>query len=112
MSTLSGMQQLQRDPMGSLLPADDAALQSMARRELLGESPAEISLAELPGVRRAIARQQRDGRWKYPPGNQEVRSRAAYDQMETYRQLGVLVCKLGLDHRHPAVATAARFLSS
>ena len=106
MSTLSGMQRLQRDP------ADDAALQSMARSELLGESPAEISLAELPGVRRAIARQQRDGRRKYPPGIQEVRSRAAYDQMETYRQLGVLVCKLGLDHRHPAVAPAARFLSS
>ena len=50
MSTLSGMQQLQRDPMGSLLLADDAALQSMARRELLGESPAEISLAELPAL--------------------------------------------------------------
>ena len=45
-------------------------------------------------------------------GNPKIRSRTAYDQMETYRQLGVLVCKYGLDHRHPAVAAAAQFLSS
>ena len=106
------MKQLRRDPIGPLLAADDAALRSMARRELLGETTPEISLAELPGVRRAVARQQPDGRWKYPGGNPEIRSRAAYDQLETYRQLGVLVCKFGLDHQHPAVAAAAEFLSS
>ena len=99
-------------PIGPLLAADDAALRSLARRELLGESTPEISLAELPGVRRAVARQQPDGRWKYPGGNPKIRSRAAYDQLETYRQLSVLVCKFGLDHHHPAVAAAAAFLSS
>ena len=41
-----------------------------------------------------------------------IRSRAAYDQLETYRQLGVLVCKFGLDRHDPAVAAAAGFLSS
>ena len=40
-------------------------------------------------MRRAVARQQPDGRWKYPGGNPDIRSRAAYDQLETYRQLGV-----------------------
>ena len=105
------MKQLRRDPIGLLLAADDAALRSMARRELLGETTPEISLAELPAVRRAVARQQPDGRWKYPGGNPDIRSRAAYDQLETYRQLGVLVCKFGLDHQHPAVAAAAGFLS-
>ena len=112
MSGLTGVKQLRRDPMGLLLAAEDAALRSMARRELLGESTPEISVAELPGVRLAVARQQPDGRWKYPGGNPDVRSRAAYDQMETYRQLGVLVCKFGLDRQHPAVAAAAAFLSS
>ena len=63
-------------------------------------------------MRRAVARQQPDGRWKYPGGNPDIRSRAAYDQLETFRQLGVLVCKFGLDRQHPAVAAAARFLSS
>ena len=106
------MNQLRRDPIGLLVAADDAALRSMARRELLGESTPEISLAQLPGVRRIMARQQPDGRWKYPGGNPAIRSRAAYDQLETYRQLGVLVCKFGLDRQHPAVAAAAGFLSS
>jgi Squalene-hopene cyclase C-terminal domain len=106
------MKRLQRDPMGLLVAADDAALRSMARRELLGETTPELNVAELPGVRQAVARQQPDGRWKYPGGNPQIRSRAAYDQMETYRQLGVLVCKFGLDRQHPAVAAAAEFLSS
>ena len=83
----------------------------MARRTLLGETMPEINTGELPGVRRVVARQQPDGRWKYPGGNPDIRSRAAYDQLETFRQLGVLVCKFGLDRQHPAVAAAARFLS-
>ena len=112
MSRLTGMKQLRRDPMGLLVAADDAALRSMARRELLGETTPEINTGELPAVRRAVARQQPDGRWKYPGGNPAIRSRAAYDQLETYRQLGVLVCKFGLDRQHPAVAAAAGFLSS
>lgn len=112
MSRLTGMKRLRRDPIRSLLAADDAALRSMARRQLLGETTPEITLAELPGVRRAVARQQPDGRWKYPGGKPDIRSRAAYDQLETYRQLGVLVCKFGLDRQHPAVAAAAGFLSS
>lgn len=87
MSRQTGMKQLQRDPTGLLIAADDAALRSMARRHLLGKTTPEISVAELPGVRRAVARQQPDGRWKYPGGNPEIRSRAAYDQLETYRQL-------------------------
>ena len=93
------MKQLRRDPIGLLLATDDAALRSMARHELLGETTPEINMDEIPGVRRAVARQQRDGRWKYPGGNPDIRSRAAYNQLETYRQLGVLVCKFGLDHQ-------------
>ncbi len=106
------MNQLRHDPRGPLLAADDAALRSMARRELLGETTPEITMAELPAVRRAVARQQADGRWKYPGGNPDIRSQSAYDQLETYRQLGVLVCKFGLDRHHPAVPAAAAFLSN
>jgi len=106
------MTHLRRDPTGSLLTADDAALRYAARRELLGETVPEIDMDGLPGVRRPVARQQPDGRWKYPGGNPAIRSQAAYDQLETYRQLGALVCKFGLDRRHPAVAAAATFLSS
>jgi hypothetical protein len=104
--------QLHYDPVVPLLAADDAALALTARRDLLGELIPAGSLSESVGVQRIVARQQPDGRWKYPGGNPEIRSRAAYDQMETYRQLAVLVCKFGLDRRHPAVAAAATFLSS
>ena len=61
---------------------------------------------------RAVARQRPNGGWRYPGGNPQIRSRAAYDQPETYRQLAVLVHKFGLDRRHPAVAAAAAFLAS
>ena len=106
-SRLAGTKHLRRDPIRSLLAADDAALRSMARRELLGETMPEITLAELPGVRRG--RCPAAARWpvEVSGGKPGIRSRAAYDQMETYCQLGVLVCKFGLDRQHPAVAAAA-----
>jgi hypothetical protein len=106
------MRRLRYDAVAPLLAADNAALVHMARRDLLGEQIPAGSLAELPGARRVIARQQADGRWRYPGGNPQIRSRAAYDQLETYRQLAVLVCKYGLDRQHVAVSAAAAFLAS
>lgn len=106
------MRQLRYDPIAPLLAADDAALTLTVRRDLLGEQIPAGSLGESAGVHRIVARQQPDGRWKYPGGNPQIRSRAAYDQMETYRQLAVLVRKFELDRQHPAVAAAATFLSS
>ncbi len=70
------------------------------------------ALWESPVVLRAAARQRPDGGWRYPGGNPSIRSPADYDQLETYRQLGTLVCKFGLDRRHPAIAGAAEFLAS
>lgn len=104
--------QLRHDAVAPLLAADDAFLVQTARRDLLGEHIPAGGLATPAGVHQIVARQQPDGRWKYPGGNPDIRSRAAYDQLETYRQLAVLVCKFGLDRRHPAVAAAAAFLSS
>lgn len=107
------MKHLRRDPLPLLLACGDTAVRYVARRDLLGEPSAPLtSLWELPEVLRMVARQQADGRWKYPGGKPSIRSTADYDQLETYRQLAVLVCKYGLDRRHPAVAGAARFLSS
>ena len=69
-------------------------------------------LWELPEVQRILSRQLSDGRWRYSGGDPAVRSAAGYDQLESYRQLGVLICKFGLDRRHPAVGRAADFLHS
>ena len=107
------MTYLRHDPLPPLLAAGHPALRYMVRRDLLGEQPGPAAvLWQSPDVRRAVARQRPDGGWTYPGGNPQVRSPADYDQLETYRQLGVLVRKFGLDRQHPAVAGAAAFLSS
>ena len=107
------MTYLRHDPLPPLLAAGHPALRYMVRRDLLGEQPGPAAvLWQSPDVRRAVARQRPDGGWAYPGGNPQIRSPADYDQLETYRQLGVLVCKFGLDRQHPAVAGAAAFLSS
>ena len=104
---------LRHDTLGALLGAQDQALAHMVRRDLLGQSPGPITQVwELTAVRRVLARQKPDGRWAYSGGDHTIRSAASYDQLETYRQLGTLVHKFGLDHRHPAVGAAAQFLAS
>jgi hypothetical protein len=42
--------------------------------------------------------------WRYPGGDLAIRPAAVYDQLETYRQLAMLVCKFGLDRQHRVVA--------
>jgi hypothetical protein len=109
----TGLRRLRTDPIPALLATDHPDLLFQVRRDLLGEpGPPAASSQDTRHVRNALARQQADGRWKYPGGNEEIRTRAAYDQLETYRQLGVLVYKFGLDRSHAAVSSAAGFLSS
>lgn len=64
----------------------------------------------MPQARRILARQQPDGRWRYSGGDPAIRPAAGYDLLETYRQLGVLVHKYGLNRGHPAIPRAAAFL--
>lgn len=104
---------LHHDPLAPLLAAGSRALLYSVHHDLLGDQSTPVEdLWEIPEVQRILARQQPDGRWQYPGSNSAVRSRANYDQLETYRQLGVLVYKYRLDRRHPAIIRTARFLSS
>jgi hypothetical protein len=107
------MTQLRRDPLPALLGADNAALVCTVRRDLLGERPAAVTaLWDSPEAVRIVAKQRHDGGWTYPGGNPRIRTAADYDQLETFRQLGVLVGKYGMTREHPAVTGAAAFLSS
>lgn len=104
---------LHHDPLRSLLSAESRAVRFWAQRDLVGHSPGAFrALWELPECRRILARQLDDGRWRYSGGNPAIRSQAEYDQLETYRQLGILVAKYGLDRRHPAIRAAVSFLGS
>ncbi|MFT3916354.1 MAG: hypothetical protein QM704_20445 [Anaeromyxobacteraceae bacterium] len=104
---------LRVDPVPMLLRAATPALAYFTRRDLLGERPGPIeALWGGPAVGRILRRQNADGSWTYPGGDTRIRSREDYDQLETFRQVGVLVEQHGLTREHPALARAAACLFS
>ena len=101
------------DPVPALAASHNAAISLFARRDLLGAKVGPVSaLWALPPAKKIVARQSANGSWPYPVGNRRVRSRENYNQIETFRQVGVLVEKLGFTREHPAIERAAAFLFS
>ena len=99
------------DPIPSLLAAESEVIRYFARRDLLAEAVPRVGrLWTLPEAERILRGQKSDGSWKYPGGKEQVRSREDYDQLETFRRLGLLIEKYGLDRSHGAVKAAAEFL--
>jgi len=91
----------------------DNALQFQVQRDLKGmDSGSSKLLWELPPVLKILHRQQEDGSWKYPKKKDDPREISGYAQLETFRQLGILVEKYLLNKEHPAVQRAAEFLFS
>ncbi|HXD53751.1 MAG TPA: hypothetical protein VN618_03270 [Solirubrobacteraceae bacterium] len=110
---MSGGFSLEVDPAPVLASSGNAAISFFARRDLLDVDAGPVSaLWELPEARRIVARQQRDGSWRYPGGNRRLRSQENYDQLETFRQASALVEKFGFTREHPAIERAADFLFS
>ena len=80
-------------------------------RDLTGtDSESPTSLWELTPVSKILRKQQEDGSWKYPKKKEDTREVSGYSQLETFRQLGILVEKYLLTKNHPAVQKAAEFL--
>jgi hypothetical protein len=106
--------ELHVDPIPVLLSSNNIAIGFFTRRDLLDENAGSVeTLSELPQVRRILNRQQEDGCWKYPGGGKEhLRSKEDYSQLETYRILGQLVEKYGLNDQHPGIKRAAEYLFS
>lgn len=69
-------------------------------------------LRESPEPQRLLRRQQPDGSWRYPGANRKGRSAEDYDQIETFRNLGILVEKYGLTREHEAIRKAAEYFFS
>jgi hypothetical protein len=98
------------DPLPLLLASPNQAIRYFAVRDLSGEDPGPIeSLWRLPSAEKLLRKQQPDGRWRYPNAGR-LRSPEDYDQIETYRFLGVLVEKYGFQRSHPSIQAAAGFL--
>jgi hypothetical protein len=101
------------DPVPVLLGCGHPAIEAFARRDILDDRSVRVTaLWELPEARRILERQRNDGRWRYRNPKPEIRTVNDYDQLETYRQLSVLVHCFGFDRRHPAVEAARGFLAA
>jgi len=104
---------LRVDPLPLLLACGNRAIVYFTRRALLGERTGPVSsLWDTPAAGGILSRQNADGSWTYPGGDDRIRSRENYDQLETFRQFGALVEKYGLTRAHTALARAARYLLS
>ncbi|MGZ6617554.1 MAG: prenyltransferase/squalene oxidase repeat-containing protein [Solirubrobacteraceae bacterium] len=104
---------LKVDPAPLLVASSNAAIALFARRDLFdsgGESVA--GLWDLPEPRRLVARQSHNGSWRYSGGKPSIRAQENYDQLETFRQLAILVEKFGFTRLHPSVERAAAYLLS
>ena len=106
--------QLKFDPLPPLLSSENEALCYFTRRDLLDEKVEPVqSLWHLREVERILGKQLDNGAWKYPGGGKEhSRATEDYDQLETFRILGQLVEKYGLNKKHPAIQKAADYLFS
>lgn len=101
------------DPTPLLTSSDNAAIAFFARRDLLGRSAEPVgALWDLPEAHRVVRKQDQDGSWGYPGGQRSIRSQENYDQLETFRQLGILVEKFGFTRQHPSAERATAYLLS
>ncbi|MDP3065382.1 MAG: prenyltransferase/squalene oxidase repeat-containing protein [Methanobacteriaceae archaeon] len=105
---------LETDPIELLLSCDTPSIEYFTRRDLLKEQVLGVEeLWELKPVSKILKRQQEDGSWKYPGKiREEIRSSHDYNQLETFRILGELVEKYGLNRKHRQIQKAANFLFS
>lgn len=103
---------LRYNPVTPLLDCGNDAVTTLARRDLLYETVDIKTLWQLPDAQKILRKQQADGSWVYPGGNNIIRSRENYNQMETYRNLGFLVEEFAFNREHAAIQKAARYLFS
>jgi hypothetical protein len=106
------IERLAVDPIPGLLSSGDRALRYFVRCDLTGEDAGPVAaLWELPAVEKLVRKQQ-DGSWRYPGRNRAVYTETNYDLLQTFKALGQLVGKYGLDRSHPAIPKAADYVFS
>ncbi len=101
---------LAADPTGPLRKSPSLPVRFFTTRDLVGADAGSVEelWEEAQPVRLARA-QQANGSWRYPGGNLRLRSSENYDQLETYRNLRILVEQYGMNRLHPAFKKAAEY---
>ncbi len=102
---------LKYDPIPLLGSASNEAIRFQVSRDLLDEDLDQVEhLWELKEAKRILRKQQEDGSWRYPNPKEEIRSLKGYNQVETFRNLAILIEKYLFTKEHPAIERAAEFL--
>jgi hypothetical protein len=100
------------DPIKILKSVENPSIKFFVNHDLLEDRDTKIeNLWNLKPVKRILKKQDQDGFWKYPGRvREELRSSHDYNQLETFRMLGELVEKYGLNRDHVQIRNAADFL--
>ena len=102
--------ELAYDPIAALMKSKSGAISAFAQRDLFGEPISVEDLWLYPEPKRIIKKQKPNGAWEYPQGKDNIRSQENYNQLETYRNLGILVEEFGFNKKHPAIQKTAKHL--
>ena len=103
---------LNYNPITSLLKCNNEAILIFVRRDLLGETISVENLWLLPEPQKILKKQQPNGFWKYPSVKNGTRLQGYYDQYETFKSLAILVEEFGFNNKHPAIAKTAEYFFS
>jgi len=102
---------LKYDPIPLLGSSSNDAIRFHVSRDLLDEDLDQLEqLWEMKQAKKLLNKQQEDGYWRYPNPKVDIRSINGYNQVETFRNLAILIEKYLLNRNHPAVERAAGFL--
>ena len=102
------------DPIEPLLKVENEAINYFTRRDLLEEKVGPIkTLWNLKEAKKILDKQQDNGGWKYSgKTKEEFRYRENYNQIETYRNIGILHEKYGVNKDNDRMKLAMDFLLS
>ncbi len=92
-----------------MLESTNQAIAYFSRHDLLGDKNApQPDFSAIPAVSRLMHKQCGNGSWRYPA--EKGQRQPDYDQLETYRNLGILVEKYGFTRSNSVIEKAAKFL--
>ena len=102
------------NPIEPLLNVKNEAIIYFTKRDLLEEKVGSIkTLWDIKEAKNILDKQQDNGGWKYPgKTKEEFRYQENYNQIETYRNIGILHEKYGLNKDHDSMKLAMNFLLS
>ncbi len=104
---------LKYDPLPALRAMTSPAQRYHVKRDITGEDPGPVeTLWALPEAARIIKRQLPSGAWLDPRQAKHAGSPTNYLQVETYRNLAILIESLAFTRAHPAIERAVEYLFS